>query len=122
MSEHEEQAIFVAWARRNSFQYPELDMLYAIPNGARMRMSQARKMKEEGLRAGVPDMCLPIARQGYHGLYYEMKFGRNKPSAEQSSFIRRLIVQGYHAVVCYCADEAIEITKKYLEITDGYID
>jgi hypothetical protein len=31
------------------------------------------KLKAEGVRAGVADLCLPAARRGYHGLYIEMK-------------------------------------------------
>lgn len=30
-------------------------------------------MARTGTRRGVPDVCLPVARCGFHGLYVEMK-------------------------------------------------
>ena len=72
-------------------------------------------MKAEGLKAGVPDLCLPVARQGYHGLYIEMKYGRNKPTAKQKWWLEKLAEQGYKTIVCWGADEAIAVLEDYLE-------
>lgn len=125
-NEHDEQAAIIDWARRLEPQYPELGLLFAIPNGAKLpyikdrrgrRYSpQAQKLKAEGLRAGVPDLCLPVARLGFHGMFIELKVGRNKPSAEQVKFLDTLADQGYYAAVCWGAEEAIREIRAYLEI------
>jgi hypothetical protein len=81
-SEHDEQVNLFHWADIMSPQYPELALLHAIPNGGKRNINVARKLKEEGQKAGVPDICLPVPRGEYHGLYIEMKYGRNKPTPE----------------------------------------
>ena len=40
-------------------------------------------LKKEGVKAGVPDIVLPVLRCTYHGLYIELKVGRNKTSLKQ---------------------------------------
>jgi hypothetical protein len=125
-NEHSEQALIIDWARRMEAIYPELGLLFAIPNGAKLPYSkdrrgnryspQAQKLKAEGLRAGVPDLCLPIARLGFHGMFIELKIGKNKPSPEQVKFLDRLADNGYYAAVCWGAEEAIHAIKEYLEI------
>jgi hypothetical protein len=128
MSEHDEQAMIIDWARRWEFQVPELGLLFAIPNGAALtshkdrrgrRFSpQAAKLKAEGLRAGVPDLCLPVPRQDFHGMFIELKTGKNRPTAEQVKFLDTLAEQGYYAAVCWGAEEAIAEIKAYLGIGD----
>lgn len=124
MSEHDDQAAVIAWASAMQFLHPELCLLFAIPNGARMtwkldekgrRYSPgAQRAKQEGLRPGVPDLCLPIPRRGFHGLFIEMKHGRNKPSDVQATFLDALADQGYLAVVCWGPQDAIETIQDYL--------
>ena len=83
MSEHDEQAALFEWATWHTSQCPELGLLFAIPNGGHRHPVVAARLKAEGVRAGVPDICLPVARKGYHGLFVELKFGRNKPTPAQ---------------------------------------
>ncbi len=71
-------------------------------------------MKAEGLNSGVPDLCLPVARKGYNGLYIELKYGRNQPSERQVFWLDRLAAEGYLAVVCWGANEAIDTITEYL--------
>ena len=55
-------------------QYPELRWLHAVPNGlAASSVIAAAKMKRQGMTKGIPDVCLPVARRGAHGLYIELK-------------------------------------------------
>jgi hypothetical protein len=128
MAEHEEQAVVIQWANLMSGQYPELGLLFAIPNGAKLpffktqgrngktyRWSpEAEKLKAEGLKPGVPDMMLPVARKGFHGLFIEAKYKDNKPSPAQTAFLDALAGQGYLAVVCWSAEEIIETITEYL--------
>lgn len=118
MSEHDEQAALFQWAHYQQSITPELAMLYAIPNGGHRHKAVAAKMKAEGVKSGVLDVCLPVARQGYHGLYIEMKYGRNKPTPEQQEWARRLTEQGYKTVFCWSFYEAKNELEEYLKWTN----
>lgn len=115
MSEHNEQVALFAWANYQTAVFPELALLYAIPNGGHRHKATAAKMKAEGVKAGVPDVCLPVARGRWHGLYIEMKYGRNKPTAEQSQWLKALNAQGYYTFVCHDFLSAQTVIMKYLE-------
>lgn len=79
---------------------PELRLLFAIPNGGERNIRVAAKMKAEGVKAGVSDLMLPVARHGLHGLWIEMKRPGGKASAEQKAWLDAMQGQGYGAVVC----------------------
>jgi hypothetical protein len=115
VSEHAEQVALFTWARYQTVHIPELSLLHAIPNGGHRHIAVASRMKAEGVRAGVPDICLPVPRGGYHGLYLEMKFGKNTVSAAQQRWLTRLAAQGYATVVCYGFEEAQSAILAYLE-------
>lgn len=118
MSEHDEQATVIAWAGLFAGQHPELDMLFAVPNGARLSKGGYgwKKLEREGAKKGVPDLFLPCPRKGYAGLFVEMKHKTNKPTPEQAWWLDRLTEQGYLAVACWESQEAIEVIAEYLEI------
>lgn len=120
--EDNEQAAVFQWA---AF-IPVLKFMHAIPNGAFLagdRVKRARQMarlKRQGLRKGVSDIFLPLARHGHHGLYIEMKRrksdGNSQVSSDQKEFQQAMMIEGYWAEVCYGADEAIKVIKEYAEI------
>lgn len=93
--------------------------VYAIPNGGKRNPSEAAHLKRQGVRAGVPDLCIPAARGHYNGLYIEMKVGRNKPTEAQYEWIARLRENGYAAYVCYGAANAIACIENYFEKVSG---
>lgn len=115
-TEDTEQAHVFAWAAWARGKYPELDLLHHIPNGGKRSKSEAARFKAQGVKAGMPDICLPCARGGYHGLYIELKRAKGgKLSTAQKGWIDALNEQGYKAAVCYGFDEAKEIITEYLE-------
>jgi hypothetical protein len=114
MSEHDEQAALFEWAAWQSNITPELKMLYAIPNGGHRHKAVAAKMKAEGVKAGVLDIHLPVARNGFIGLWIEMKFANNKPSDKQSWWIENLRNQGHFVRVCWNSSEAQATIEEYL--------
>lgn len=114
MSEHDEQVALFNWAMLQAGKYPELDLLFAIPNGSYKSITQAMKFKREGLKPGVPDVCLPVARNGYHGLYIEMKYGKNKLSDKQIWWRNELKKQGYLVWLSYRFEDAKDIILAYL--------
>jgi hypothetical protein len=112
-SEHAEQAMVIRWADLHSD--PRLKLLYAVPNGARVSIGTARKLKAEGLRAGVPDLVLPVPIGGYHGAYIEMKRVKGGVvSPKQQGWHEALRDQGYYVAVARGAEEAQRLILQYL--------
>src|SRR5262245_24904909 len=116
--ERPEQVTVVDWAHWHKRKYPALEMLYAVPNGGHRNPRVAAKLKAEGVRRGVPDLCLAAALRRYHGLYIEMKYGDNKQTREQVEFARRLRNGGYCFALCYSADAAIDTLRWYIGLSD----
>lgn len=116
LTESQEQQLLFEWAALSAGRWPELALMYHIPNGGSRSKAEAGRFKAEGVKAGVPDICLPVARGGYHGLYMELKRvkgGRVSPA--QQGWIAALRDQGYYACVCKGWDDAAHIIKAYLE-------
>lgn len=113
-SEHQEQVAFFQWVKIMTSSMPELGLMYAIPNGGHRHQTVAAKLKGEGVQPGVPDIHLPVARGGFHGLWIEMKAGRNTTSLYQDEFIENLREQGHRVEVCYGAQAALEVVLEYL--------
>src|SRR6266404_5945156 len=112
MSEHDHQVAVIQWAGLSVRKYPELAMLFAVPNGGLRDKATAGKLKAEGVKSGVPDLCLPVARGVFHGCFIEMKKpGVKRGSKDQGVWIGSLTSQGYFARVVSGVDEAIEVLK-----------
>lgn len=110
--EHELQKAYFDWARL----HPEARRAYAIPNGGQRNAVVAAKLKAEGVRAGVLDVHLPLARGGAHGLWIEHKAGRKTMSPEQAAEAGALVDEGF--VVATVWDDpllSIRLTQDYLE-------
>lgn len=114
--ESDEQTQLMVWAEYMSGRYPELKLLYHIPNGGSRNSIEAYHLKQQGVKAGVPDLCLPVPRGTYHGLYIEMKVKGNKPTANQKEWIEKLREQGYKAEVCYGWEEASGVILDYFKL------
>lgn len=112
--EHREQVFLFSWAAWAATERPELALMFAVPNGGRRDAVTGARLKAEGVKAGVPDIILPVARGGYHGLFIEMKAGKNTATAEQRGWLAALEGQGYRAAVCRGAAEAMALLEEYL--------
>lgn len=113
--ESNEQQTLMEWAKIMEGRWPELKLLYHIPNEGKRSARTGARMKAEGLRSGVPDICLPVARGGHHGLYIELKRRKNsRVTQKQLDWIADLVAQGYVAAVCRGCDEAISLITRYL--------
>lgn len=113
--EHQEQKALFKWAKMREKRVPELALLYAIPNAGKRSKAVAGRMKAEGLKAGVPDMCLPVARGRFHGLYIELKAPGGKPTDSQSKWIKDLTAQGYYVCICFGWEYAKTVIEAYLD-------
>ena len=115
--ESEEQQALIRWADYMAATVrPESRLLYHIPNGGTRGKAEAGRFRAEGVRAGVPDLCLPVARGEYHGLYIELKRTKGgKISEKQKEWLDALEKEGYCAAVCHGWDEAREKIETYLD-------
>ena len=99
---------------------PCLQLLHAIPNGGKRDARTAAKLKATGVKSGVYDVFLPVARCGFHGLYVEMKkeSERRKKNGglrdEQIGFGHAVREQGYATRVAYHWLEAVVFITEYL--------
>lgn len=88
---------------------------FHIPNGGHRDVRTAYQLKRQGVKAGVPDLCIPVPSKGYHGLYIEMKRADGgRLSREQEGWLRLLSENGYRAEACHGADEAIALIDAYV--------
>lgn len=93
------------------------DYLFAIPNGGSRDVREAANLKASGVKAGVWDLMLPIARHGFHGLWIEMKHGDNKLTDKQEDWGVRMDLAGYQTVVAWSSYDAERAIADYLGIT-----
>jgi len=100
--------------------YPVVfDLIYHVPNGGHRVKAVAAKLKAQGVKAGIPDLVLSMARGGYFGLYIEFKAtppNDSAVSASQQERLRKLNEQGYLAIVCRGRFDAMEQIRAYLRL------
>lgn len=117
MSEHDHQVSLFDWRDHIGVrEFPELKWMFAIPNGGHRKPSVAKRLKREGVKAGVLDVFIPIPKGGYAGMWVEMKFGRNKLTTEQAAFLEQMKLSGYYCAVAYVVDDAVREVRKYMQM------
>lgn len=113
--ETEEQTALFQWAELQSVAQPELELMYHCPNGGSRNKIEAARLKAQGVRAGVPDICLPVPRGGYHGLYIELKRTKGgRISDQQKNWMNALAAQGYAVALCRGFYDAQQTIIQYL--------
>jgi len=114
VDEHTEQKLFFQWCLRHADEYEGLHRIFAIPNGGNIDAVRGRRLKEEGLRAGVPDMFLPHPIAPFGGLFIELKVrGGGIVSDAQKAWISELTCAGYQCVVAKGFPEAKQAVENY---------
>jgi len=108
-TEADEQIVFASWLDINQILY------FHPPNGGFRNEREGAKFKRMGVKAGVPDIVIPIARQNYHGAFIELKRIGGKVSLHQKFWLVRLEEEGYFTAVAYGALQAIEVARNYLQ-------
>jgi hypothetical protein len=105
-SEHQEQKVLVGWFR---IQYPDY-LIFSVPNGGTRNKIEAKKLKDEGALAGVPDIviCTPDKT-----IFVEMKKRKGGTvSKAQKEIHEKLQALGYEVIIGYGFSDAMEkITK-----------
>ena len=122
--EHQEQAALIKWAQLVRLPpAPDVepgavvaDYVYAVPNSGKRSPRAAGRLKAEGLKKGVWDLHLPLARGGHPGLWIEMKSKTGSLEPEQRVWGDRMKLAGHQVHVCRSAEAAIAVLKAYLGI------
>lgn len=126
-SEDSHQISLFMWAANpaNREKWPELELLFAIPNGGSRHKAEASKLRAMGVKRGVPDTLLPVPRGQWHGLFIELKrpaiktVGKKKRAGfvrpQQTEWLDKLRHQGYGCKVCIGWEDARDTIIAYLE-------
>ena len=96
--------------------YPQY-LIYAVPNGGFRNAIEAKRLKAEGVLAGVADLTV-LLPQGKI-LYIEMKVKGNKQTDNQKEFQQKAEALGYKYYVCYSFDQFKAIIEEELNTTDN---
>jgi len=117
MSEHDEQVALFDWAMVYQTEVPELAFMFAIPNQGgkgHSAMIRGRKMVKEGLKSGVPDIFLAVARGKFHGMFVEMKVKGGRVTENQKIWLNGLTLEGYVCAVCFSFEQAQDAILDYI--------
>jgi hypothetical protein len=113
-SEYDHQCAFFAWCERHDARIPELKFIFAIPNGVKLSIGQAVKLKKSGVKRGVVDVFVSVPAHGYHGYYFDFKITGNTLSTEQSSWLASMQGYGYKTGTHYTWFSAAAAVLEYL--------
>ena len=115
------QRMVIKWTQQESIRrkWPELKLLYHVPNERRCTQQQGRLLKLEGVKSGVPDLALPVPKGQYHGLYIEMKTLTGHTRPEQEWWLAELNYQGYYCKVCHGWESAVRALEWYMQLQGG---
>lgn len=121
ISEAQHQAAVVKWTQQPEIRamWPELALLYHIPNGGTRDAIEGRHLKQQGVKRGVPDLCLPVARGAYHAMYIELKTDTGRATPEQKWWGEKLLQQGCMWEVCHGWESAVRALEWYLSLPAG---
>ena len=119
IDETADQRALIDWCEAMKGKYPELDLIYHVPNEGKRSKIAGAILKALGLKRGVPDLCLPVARGKWHSLYIEMKADGGKPTVEQNQWLCKLRAQGHRCIVAWSFEYARDFIEWYLNIKEN---
>lgn len=112
---HIESRTQIACVKWFDYAYPQYStLLFCVPNGGARNPREASIMKAEGIRRGVADLILLVARDGYGALCLETKTETGKQSPEQKEWQKQAEKAGNKYVIFRSVDEFIDIVTDYL--------
>jgi hypothetical protein len=90
----------------------------AIPNQSNRHISNAVKMKAEGVRAGVADLL--FMTHGGRSAWMEMKTRTGSLSKPQREFRDRVLILGFPWALCRSVDEALKVLTEWDLLKPAY--
>jgi REP element-mobilizing transposase RayT len=115
VTENQIQGAFFSWCDKHRRQMPELELMFAIPNGAYKSKYAQKLFKSTGLKAGVLDVFFPVPRCGFNGMFIEFKSESGRLSPAQKWWIENLRKQGYLVTTCRDWELAGVMVTAYLK-------
>lgn len=114
-TEHAEQRAFFGWLNHAQFtgKHPMARLAFAVPNGGKRDHVTAARLKAEGVKPGVPDVCYPVPLHGWHGLFIEMKKRNGTTSEAQDDFHIDLRACGHAVATCWGWRAAVRCFEDY---------
>ena len=121
LSEAQHQAMVLKWTQQATIRakWPELSLLFHVPNERHCTPQQGKNLQRMGVKRGVPDLCLPVPRGQYNGLFIEMKTESGRTTDDQEWWGERLLAQGYMWEVCHGWESAVRVLEWYMTLKDG---
>lgn len=118
MTELNHQINVFKWSQQPSVRgkWPELALLFHIKNETKEGAQQVAVDRAAGVKKGVPDLCLPVPKGVYHGLYIELKTEKGRTSQAQDWWGEKLREQGYFWEVCHGWQSATRVLEWYLNL------
>ena len=110
MSEERLQSEVVKYIR---LQYPKVRFCASL-GGIYTGPRQATKAKRTGYSRGFPDLQICEARNGYHGLFIEIKTHKGRATQVQKEWIEALNERGYKAEICKGLPAILDLIDNYL--------
>ena len=104
LTETQEQIAFVKWL---NYHYPDI-LFWHTPNGEKRDPIVGQKLKNMGVRAGVPDLFFPTLK-----LFIEMKTVSGKLSVEQRK-IKTLLERDYTYLIGRGFKHSTEAFTKFI--------
>lgn len=90
--------------------------MHHCPNGGKRDRVSAAVLKRQGVKAGVPDLHLPVPKGQYASLYIEMKYGDGRLQKEQKDFLKQAADYGNFVAVCYSQEIALKVIEEYVKL------
>jgi hypothetical protein len=104
LQESDLQTAIFTWAGTMLPKHPELEWLHAIPNGGYRTGREAMSLKMQGVKAGILDLGLDVARMTadfeiWHGFKMELKTPKDDkatPTRQQYAYMDFCGANGYY--------------------------
>lgn len=113
----QESQLQTACVKWFNLQYRELQgLLFSVPNGGNRNIIEAKRLKSEGVVAGVSDLILLINNGTYNSLCIEMKNGRKGAQSDNQKIWQEKVEKYANKyIICRTFDEFKFEIKSYIE-------
>ena len=112
---HEEELLQTLCVNWFKCKYPTMaGVLVHVPNERKCSPQRGAMLRGMGVRSGVADLILFVARHGWHGLHLEMKTTKGKQTDTQKEWAADVEREGYKYVVCRSLDDFQREMNDYL--------
>ena len=110
MKEHDIQKAIITYLR---YALPGA-VIFAVPNGGQRNVIVAKKLKAEGVLAGVPDICIIYRGKVF---FAEVKNEKGRLTENQLGIIEQLLLNDVETYLLRGVDDAEKMIKEIKELT-----